>query len=88
MAAAAVFLLGCSISFAAYSLALNTVDVGRWKTSEAEAGQLINDATQFKTGAEQARTEFDGIRQIGQNLIGNVEGPTRWLVLVRECICG
>ena len=83
MAAAAVLLLGCSISFAAYSLALGTVDVGRWKSAEDEAKQLINDAGQLKTGAEQARTEFDGTRQIGQNLVGNVEGRIRWLELLK-----
>ena len=82
VAAAAVLLLGCSISFAAYSLALGTVDVDRWKSAEADATQLVNDATKYKTGAEQARTEFDGTRQIGQNLVGNVEGRLRWLELL------
>ena len=55
VAAAAVLLLGCGISFAAYSLALGTVDAGRWKAAEGEAARLINDAARFKAEAGTSR---------------------------------
>ena len=39
VAAAAALLLGCSISFAAYSLALGRVDAYRWQAAETQASQ-------------------------------------------------
>ncbi len=83
VAAAAVLLLGCSISFAAYSLALNTVDPGRWKVAEGDAERIIQDAANFKSEAERAVNEFKTTDQIGQHLVGNVEGRIRWLELLK-----
>jgi type IV pilus assembly protein PilM len=89
VAAAAAILLGCSISFATYSLALGKVDVDRWKAAETQATQLKSTADRLKTDCDQAKKEFQDTNEIGQHLVGNVEGRIRWLELlkaVNECL--
>jgi type IV pilus assembly protein PilM len=83
LTAVAILLLGCCISFAAYSLGMGSVDVSRWKTAETEAGQVVSQAGRFKSEADQAVTDFQNIDKIGHNLIGNVEGRVRWLELLK-----
>jgi type IV pilus assembly protein PilM len=89
VAAAAALLLGCSISFAAYSLALGRVDADRWQAAETQASQLKSNAERLKSGCDQARSEFQATNEIGQHLVGNVEGRIRWLELLKainECM--
>lgn len=83
LAAAATFMLGCSISYAAYSLAMGTVDTSTWQTAESTATQLVKRASNFKSQTDQAVTDFQGTDKIGQNLVGNVEGRIRWLELLK-----
>jgi type IV pilus assembly protein PilM len=83
VAAAAMILLGCSIGYAAYSLAMNTVEQSRWKAAESDADRLSKDAADFKSKTEQATTEYQTTDKIGRNLVGNVEGRLRWLELLR-----
>ena len=83
VAAAATLLLGVSISFAAYSLALGRVDEGRWKAAEAQATQVKSTADRLKGDCDRARSEFEATNTIGQHLVGNVEGRLRWLELLK-----
>jgi type IV pilus assembly protein PilM len=83
VAAAAVLMLGCSVSFAAYSLGLGTVNVDRWKTAEEEASRLSAEARRFQGEADAAAAEFEATNQVGQNLVSNVEGRTGWLELLK-----
>ena len=83
VAAAAVLLLGLSVSFAAYSLALGRVDEGHWKEAELKATQLKSTAERFKGDCDQACNEFKETDKIGQHLVGNVEGRLRWLELLK-----
>ncbi len=89
IAAAALLLLGCGISFAAYSLALAGVDASRWGAAEAEAAQLVKEKATLQSGFDQAMTDFKKTDEIGQHLVGNVEGRIRWLELlkaVNQCL--
>ncbi len=83
VAAAALILLGTTISYAAYSLALNTVDLAVWKQPELQASQLTTDAGDLKSKADQAIDAYKATDQIGQHLVGNVEGRVRWLELIK-----
>ncbi len=83
VAAAAALLLGCSVSYAAYSLALGSVDAGTWKDAESQAKQLVNEANRLKTAAEEAQAAFTATDQIGQHLVSNVEGRIRWMELLK-----
>ena len=83
VAAAAMFMLACSVSYAAYSLALSTVNPDTWKPSTSKAQQINSRSGQLSSAFEQAKTEFQVTDQIGQHLVGNVEGRLRWLELLR-----
>ena len=74
MAAAAALLLACSVSFAAYSLALGTVDANRWKKAEEAQANHLSNASRIRNEAEQAVGDLKTTDQIGQHLVGNVEG--------------
>ncbi|MDY0167954.1 MAG: pilus assembly protein PilM [Thermoguttaceae bacterium] len=89
VAAAAVLLLGGAISFASHTLALGTVDTEVWKSAESRASAVDSRASQVQRDAEEAVQAFDSTKQIGDHLIGNVEGRIVWLELLRainECL--
>jgi len=89
IAAAAAIMLGCSASYAAYSLALNSVAPEKWQAAQTAAKTLKRNADNFKSEAEKAETDFKATDQIGQHLVSNVEGRVRWLELlkaVNECL--
>ncbi len=89
IAAAATIMLGCSVSFMSYSLALSSVAEDRWQAAERQADTLTKDAKRFEAETEQATTEFKATDQIGQHLVSNVEGRVRWLELLKainECL--
>ena len=89
VAAAAVFLLGCAISFASHTLALGTVDPDLWRNAESRATAVATRASTVQSQAEEAVQAFDGTRQIGDHLIGNVEGRIVWLEVLKainECL--
>ncbi len=89
IAAAAVLLLACAISFAAFSSALSSVDAQKWQTAEGAAGTRATEGKQYRDGKQQAMDKFGAIKEIGDNLVGNVEGRVLWLELLRtinECL--
>ena len=85
VAAAAMLLLGCSISYAAYSMALGGVDADTWKQAQTEASQLKDKVEQPDErrwrGPHRHLTETNDDR--AENLVGNVEGRIRWLELLK-----
>ena len=83
VAAAAVLMLACCVHYAASSLALNTVNESTWSQAESQAKALAAKAGQLKSEYDQARSEFQATDQIGQHLVGNVEGRLRWLELLK-----
>jgi len=83
VAAAAVLLVGCTLSFVSYSRALATVDVKRFERAEQEAAGVSKLAKDFEQAASQAKTEMESTNQVGLNLVQNVEGRLRWLELLR-----
>ena len=83
VAAAALILLGCSVSFASYSLQLSTTNKENWAASEASADQIFARSNKLKTDAEKATKEFHDTENIGKHLVSNVEGRTRWLALLQ-----
>lgn len=82
VAAAALLLLGCGISYTAYSMSLGGVDAAVWKSAQDQAKALNTKASGFKTEDAAARAEFETTNQIGQHLVGNVDGRIRWLELL------
>ena len=83
VAAAATLLLGCGISFGAYAMAMNSVEASSWKSATEQADSLIKQSSGLKADASTAESSFKSTDQIGQHLVGNVEGRIRWLELMR-----
>ncbi|MGQ9607590.1 MAG: type IV pilus assembly protein PilM, partial [Thermogutta sp.] len=82
LAAAATLLLGCTVSFAASSLALSSVSPNRFGTAEQRAKQVVDTAKRHQQDLSSVESEFDRIKAIGENLTGNVEGRLLWLELL------
>jgi type IV pilus assembly protein PilM len=82
VAAAALVLLGCAVSYAAHSLALGGVDANTWKSAQDQAKSLKTTADNFSTADTTARGKFVESDQTGKHLVGNAEGRIRWLDLL------
>ena len=83
VAAAALLLLGCTLSLATLSRALATVDPARFKQPETDAKQVVEQFQGFKSKADQITTEFGKVDTVGQHVVENVEGRLRWLELLK-----
>ena len=83
VAAAAVLLLACGISFGTFSRALSGVDEDRWEKAEGVAATTKGQADELVRLKNEAEEEFEGIDEIGINLVGNVERRILWLELLR-----
>lgn len=83
VAAAAVLLLGCTISFVSYSRALATVDVARFQSAEQKADAVTKEAQGFRQQADEAKSKMDKTNDVGAKVVQNVEGRFRWLELLR-----
>jgi len=93
VAAAAVLLLGFTISFVSISRALATMDKSVFGDEQSGAVKAANDAIaesqKLKSETSAAESEFWATDEIGQNLVGNVEGRLRWpefLRAVNSCL--
>ena len=80
---AALLLLGVTISFASFARALGTVDKKIFAAAESQATVVQSDANRWKSAADDAKNQFAATDQIGQHLVGNVEGRFLWLELLR-----
>jgi type IV pilus assembly protein PilM len=83
IAAAASLLLGCGISYGAYSLGMNTVDDDVWKPATQEAKTVLDLSSDLNSKKTAAETSYKETKDIGDRLIGNVEGRLRWLELLK-----
>lgn len=89
VAIAAVLLLAFFVHYTFHSLAVATVAANTWKDSHSQASRLVDQANRLKTEDTQVRGEFQSIDQIGQHLVGNAGGRTRWMELLKtinECL--
>ena len=83
VAAAAVLLMGCVLSFASYSRALATVDSSRFQSAEQKAEGVTKEAKDFSAKAGEAKSQMEKTDGVGKQLVQNVEGRFRWLELLR-----
>ena len=89
VAAAAVLMLACTISFAFYSRALSSVDEETWNNAENQAKQTIAQSEDLGKKKEAAEQEFAGVKEVGERLVGNVERRILWLELlhaINQCL--
>ncbi len=79
VAMVAALLLGCAINFFGHWRAWNSVALNRFKTEIDEASRITKSAQDEKAGYDTALEEFKKTNQIGESLVGNVEGRVLWL---------
>lgn len=83
LAAAALILLGCTISYASYSMSLGGVVGDAWTQAQNGARDLKQKSGSLTSEDSAARSAFQDTDKIGKNLVLNVEGRTRWLELLK-----
>ncbi len=89
IAAAAVLMLGFTISYGSSSIALSGVQDPAFKAAQTKCSDVAERSRQLKSEEETAKTNLKAIDDIGQHLIGNVENRIVWLELIRavnECL--
>lgn len=89
VAAAAVLLLGCTISFASLSRAMGTMDEAVFGAAEKEAAAAASESQALKGTAGTREGSFWDTDVIGKHLVGNIEGRLRWpelLKAVNSCL--
>ncbi len=89
VAAAALLMLGCSISFAASSIALSTVNEKQWGQAESTAGSADTTSSGYISDFDAEEQSFNKIKAIGDNLVDNVEGRLLWpelLQAINQCL--
>lgn len=79
LAAATTLLIGCTVSFAAQSLALSRVSPERFGAAERTAEQVLKTVQQYQSELASVEAEFNKIKTIGENLTGSIEGRLLWL---------
>ena len=82
LAAATTLLIGCTVSFAAQSLALSRVSPERFGAAERTAEQVLKTVQQYQSELASVEAEFNKIKSIGENLTGSIEGRLLWLELL------
>ena len=78
----AALLLGCALNFVGQWCAWNSVADAKFKAPMDYASNVERDVSSQKSAFDTAKTEFTQINQIGEGLVGNVDGRRLWLELV------
>ncbi len=75
-------LLGCAVNFFGHWRAWNSVDVNKFKRELAQASSVEQAAKAETSGYETALSEFKQTAEIGEGLVGNVDGRLLWLEMM------
>ncbi len=83
VAAAALLMVGLTVSCFGGWLALNTVDEESFRDEIAQADQVVSTSQQYVSDFTAAKDQFARIDQVGQHLVHNVEGRSMWLEVLK-----
>jgi type IV pilus assembly protein PilM len=79
VAAAAVVMLACTVSYAAYALQYNAVKEGIWKEAESAATAADGKSKQLNGDHDVALKKFNDEKDKGDRLVKNLQNRSRWL---------
>ncbi len=82
VAMVAALLLGCTINFLGHWRAWNSVNASKFSGALSQAGSAEQEASSGKSAYEGAKGEFAQQKQIGDGLVGNVDGRLLWLEML------
>ncbi len=83
IAGMAALLAGLSINYITHVSAWSETENQAMTAAQGEAGTAKQRSDEFQATNTQIKSSFDSIRQIGTNLVSNVEGRLRWLELTK-----
>jgi type IV pilus assembly protein PilM len=89
VAAAAVVLLACTLSYAAHAMQFNSVKDSLWKSLEGKASEVDTQSKSLLSEEDAAKAKFKETKQHGDNLLNNLGNRKRWLRFlsaVNECL--
>jgi type IV pilus assembly protein PilM len=89
VAMVAVLLLGIALNFFGYWRAWNSVHDSYFKGAMSTADSASSTASSGKSNYDSAKAAFTQISDVGQGLVGNVDGRRLWLELltaVNQCL--
>jgi type IV pilus assembly protein PilM len=87
--AAAIVMLACTISYAAYAMQSNTVNEKEWDQFEKGAAAVGASSQTLIAAETEALNKFKDTKKRGDELINNLEGRKRWLEFLsklNECL--
>jgi type IV pilus assembly protein PilM len=79
VAAAAIVMLACTLSYAAHVMQFNTVKETQWKTMEDGAKDVDGKSKKLIADEDAALKKFKETKEHGDHLVNNLEGRKRWL---------
>ncbi len=89
VAAAALVMLACTVSYTAHSMQFSAVKEDLWKKSESAAKDVDARSKLLKAEEEQVLKNFKERKDHGDHLVNNLEGRNRWLeflAAVNKCL--
>jgi type IV pilus assembly protein PilM len=89
VAAAAVLLLGCTLSYMKGYASLGSMNVSDWADAGVESVKVKKEADDLRAKAAQAEKEYKSWANLGERLTGNAVERERWLRLskmINECL--
>jgi len=79
VAAAALVMLACTVSYAAYAMQSRSVREAEWKTQENAAKSVVSRSSSVISNKDAALKKFLETKQRGDHLINNLDGRKLWL---------
>ncbi len=89
VAAAALVMLACTVSYAAYVLQYNAVKPEIWKDAIGKAEGVQNESKRWQNGYDTAKQQYVQTSAKGDRLVRNVQDRDRWLkflTALNECL--
>jgi type IV pilus assembly protein PilM len=83
VAMVAALLLGCVVNFIGHWRAWNSVADTKFQTVLSHATSVAKEANDQKASYEGAKGSFEQTKQVGEGLVGNVDGRLLWLELLK-----
>ncbi len=79
VAAAALVMLACTVSYAAYALQFNPVREDHWKAEMSQADAAKSKSAQLQSAYGEAKNKYEKEKGSGGRLVNNVQNRDRWL---------
>lgn len=82
VAIVSALLLGCAVNFLGHWRAWNSADLTKFQSAISQASSVEQTSSSEKSGYEAALSQFKETTEIGEGLVGNVDGRLLWLEMM------